>query len=84
MSIGELYSRIGMEKAPSAAAAKPLLALMLETFGRLPAEEESFLYQCFEITVETVENDCPTFALVHMLSDEDLAEHAAAEKEVEA
>ena len=87
MSIGEIYSRIGMENPPSGVAAKPLLALMLETFGRLPAEEESFLYQGFEITVETVENDCPTFALVHMLSEEDLAERAAAaaaEKEVEA
>ena len=60
---------------------------MLEAFGRLPAEEESFLYQGFEIAVETVENDCPTFALVHMLSEEDLSERAAAadaEKEVEA
>ena len=75
-----------MEKAPSNVATKPLLALMLETLGHLPVEEESFLYQNLEITVETVENDCPTFALVHMLSEEDLAERAAAaaEKEVEA
>ncbi|MBQ3483825.1 MAG: HlyC/CorC family transporter [Clostridia bacterium] len=79
MLMGNLYERIGLSAAPRAVAAKPLLSLMLETVGRLPAEEESFLYDCLEITVETVEDGRPTFVLVHSLDDEELAARLAAD-----
>lgn len=77
--VGNLYERIGLFTAPRAVAAKPLLSLMLETLGRLPAEEESFLYDRLEITVETVEEGRPTFVLVHCLDDEELAARLAAD-----
>ena len=57
---------------------------MLETLGHLPEEEESFLFDNLEITVETVEDKCPTRALVHILDEDELAERLAPEGEVEA
>ena len=83
--MGNLYERIGLSQAPRNVAAKPLLSLMLETLGKLPEQDESFLFDRLEITAETVENQCPTRALVHFLDDEQLAERKAAmEKEVQA
>ena len=77
MLVGNLYHRMGHGNAPRAVAAKPLLSLMLEQLGRLPDEEESFIYDGIEYTVDTVENACPTQVLVHILSEEDKAERAA-------
>ena len=86
MTVGTLYERIGLSEAPKALAAKPLLSLMLETLGRLPEEEESFVVDDLEFTVETVENQRPVRTFVHVLDEEELAARAAAatEKEVEA
>ena len=86
MLMGELYERIGLFAAPRAVAAKPLLSLMLETLGRLPAEEESFLYDCLDITVEAVHQGRPTYVLVHCLDEDELAARLAADAagEVEA
>lgn len=77
MLVGNLYHRMGHGTAPRAVAAKPLLSLMLEQLGRLPEEEESFLYDGIEYTVDTVCDGCPTRVLVHILSEEDKAERAA-------
>ncbi|MBE6604668.1 MAG: HlyC/CorC family transporter [Ruminococcaceae bacterium] len=77
MLMGDLYARIGVSDAPKQIAKKPLLSLMLETLGRLPAEEESFLIDELEFTVETVENQRPVRAFVHVLDEEDLAALAA-------
>ena len=86
MLVGTLYERIGLSEAPKALATKPLLSLMLETLGRLPEEEESFVVDDLEFTVETVENQRPVRTFVHVLDEEELAARAAAatEKEVEA
>ncbi|MBQ2772857.1 MAG: HlyC/CorC family transporter [Clostridia bacterium] len=86
MLVGTLYERIGLSEAPKALATKPLLSLMLETLGRLPKEEESFVVDDLEFTVETVENQRPVRTFVHVLDEEELAARAAAatEKEVEA
>ena len=80
MLVGNLYHRMGHGNAPRPVAAKPLLSLMLEQLGRLPGEEESFLYDGIEYTVDTVENGCPTRVLVHILSEEDKAERAASKE----
>ncbi len=85
MPVGELYERIGLAEAPVGSAAKPLLALMLESLGKLPAQDESFLFDTLEITAETIENQCPVRALVHVLDEEELNRRAAAAaEEVEA
>lgn len=84
--MGNLYERIGLTAAPRAVAAKPLLSLVLENFGKLPEAEDSFIYDCLEITVETVENQCPVRTYVHVLTEEELAERLSekADKEVQA
>ncbi|MBQ9802891.1 MAG: HlyC/CorC family transporter [Clostridia bacterium] len=83
--VGSLYERIGLSAAPRGVATKPLLSLMLETIGRLPEEEETFLIDDLEFTIETVENQRPVRAFVHVLDEEELAARAlaASEKEVQ-
>ena len=83
MLVGTLYERIGLSKAPKALAAKPLLSMMLETIGRLPELEESFVVDDLEFTVETVENQRPVRTFVHVLDEEELAARAAVAKESE-
>ena len=83
MLMSDLYARIGLSDAPRHIAGKPLLSLMLETLGRLPEEEESFLIDDLEFTVETVENQRPVRTLVHVLDEEDLAALAAKSREEE-
>ena len=58
---------------------------MLETLGRMPEQDESFLYDHLEFTVDTIEDGRPTFVIIHFLDDEALAERLAekTEKEVE-
>ena len=73
MLMSDLYTRIGLSDAPKHLASKPLLSLMLETLGRLPEEEESFLIDDLEFTVEAVENQRPVRTFVHVLDEEDLA-----------
>ena len=86
MLVGTVYERAGMGKAPRGLVSKPVITLVLEVLGRMPEQEESFLYDHLEITVDTVEDGRPTFVVVHFLDDEALAERLAAaeEKEVDA
>ena len=48
--------------------------MILETLGRLPEPEESFICDCLEITVEEMEGSRPTSVLVHSLDPEELEE----------
>ena len=84
--VGSLYERAGLYKAPRNIAAKPVITLILETLGRMPVQDEVFLYDHLEFTVDTVEDNRPTYVTVHFLDDEELAERLAAaeQKEVEA
>ena len=85
MLLGIVYERAGLYKAPRQIAAKPVISLMLETLGRMPEQDESFLYDHLEFTVDTIEDGRPTFVIIHFLDDEALAERLAekTEKEVE-
>ena len=86
MLVGTVYERAGMGKAPRGLNSKPLITLVLEALGRMPEQEESFLYDHLEITVDTVEDGRPTYVVVHFLDDEALAQRLAPaeEKEVDA
>ena len=86
MLVGTLYERAGMGKAPRGLVSRPLITLVLEALGRMPEQDESFLYDHLEITVDTVEDGRPTFVVVHFLDDEELAARLAPaeEKEVDA
>ena len=71
------YERMGIGEAPKRIAGKPLLSIMLEKLGRLPAEDEEFLYEDMKITAQSVVNGKPTEVLVQLLDEEALAEYKA-------
>ena len=92
LTVGEIYARMGLECPSRATADRPLLSVILERFGRIPEEEESFLFDRLDITVEQVENGRIVSVEIHLLSDEELEEleakkrgeeEAAPEKEEE-
>ena len=84
--MGTLYERAGLYKAPRGLVSKPVISLILETLGRMPEQDESFLYDHLEFTVDTIEDGRPTYVVVHFLDDEELAARLAPaeEKEVDA
>ena len=86
MLIGTVYERAGMGKAPRGLVSKPMISLVLESLGRMPEQDESFLYDHLDITVDSVEDGRPTYVVVHFLDDEARAARLAEaeEKEVEA
>ena len=77
MLVSDAYERMGIGEAPKRIAGKPLLSIMLEKLGRLPAEDEEFLYEDMKITAQSVVNGKPTEVLVQLLDEEALAEYKA-------
>jgi CBS domain containing-hemolysin-like protein len=78
MLVRDAYERMGIGVAPKHIAAKPLLSIMLEKLGRLPREDEEFLYEGMLIAPRNVEGGKPTEVLVHILDEEELAEYVSA------
>ena len=78
MLVRDAYERMGIGTAPKHIAAKPLLSIMLEKLGRLPREDEEFLYEGMLIVPRNVEGGKPTEVLVHILDEEELAEYVSA------
>lgn len=74
MLVGTAYERMGIGAAPRQIAAKPLLSFLLETLGRLPEEDESFVYDDLEFTAKTLVEGRVTEVIIHVLDEEDLAE----------
>ena len=79
MLVRDAYERMGIGVAPKHIAGKPLLSIMLEKLGRLPKEDEEFLYEGMLISPKTVVDGKPTEVLVHILDDDELAEYKAAQ-----
>lgn len=82
MTLSTLSEKIGIECPEARAADFPLISIVLENFGRLPEERETFIYHNLEFTIEEVENNRIVSVVVKLLTDEDLAE-LLAEKEAE-
>ena len=82
MTLGELAGRLGLEPPP--AADKPLIALLLEHFGKIPEEDDTFLYDRLEITVGPVEGGRIGTVDVHLLSEDELEARRAEENGEEA
>jgi len=77
MLVREVYERMGISPAPKRAAGKPLLSLMLETLGHLPAEDETFMYENLEITPKTVVDGRVSEVIIHILDEDDMLERLA-------
>ena len=80
MLTDEIYERMGIGEVPRSMAQKPLLSVMLEKLGRLPVEDEEFLYEGMKITPKSVVDGKPLEVLIQLLDEEELS--AMAEGEV--
>ena len=74
LKMGEIYKRLGINLRRSADYDRPLLSIVIEHFGRIPKEEDSFIYRNMEITVETVENNVIKNVVIRLLSPAEIAE----------
>jgi len=74
MKMGEIYQRLGLPLRRDAGFDKPLLSVVVEHFGRIPNEEESFIYRNMEITVNNIENGAIKNVIIRLLSAEESAE----------
>ncbi len=77
LTLGEICKRIGTKPTEARLAARPLLAILLEHFGRIPEEEAFFTLGDLEITVEAVEENRVTAVDIHLLSPETTPEEPA-------
>ena len=77
MLTGVVYERMGLPAAPASVASKPLISMLIEKLGHVPAEEEEIIIGNLEITVEDCENGSPLRVIVHVMDGEDLARLAA-------
>ena len=74
LKMGEIYRRLGVNLRRSFDYDRPLLSIVIEHFGRIPAEEEFFIYRNMEITVDTVENNLIKNVVIRLLSPAEIAE----------
>ncbi|MBQ7969245.1 MAG: HlyC/CorC family transporter [Clostridia bacterium] len=74
LRMGEIYRRLGVNLRRAADYDRPMLSIVIEHFGRIPEEEEVFIYRNMEITVETVENNVIKNVIIRLLSPAEIAE----------
>ena len=83
MLISEIYEKMGIGDAPKHMAHKPLLSVMLEKLGRLPVEDEEFLYEGMKITPKSIQDGKPLEVLVQLIDEEEAEEPAAVDQQKE-
>ena len=74
LTLGSVAERLSLDPPNGMAPDLPLLSLVLLHFGHMPEEDDSFLLDHWEFTVDTVENGQVNTVVIRLLSDEDLAE----------
>ena len=82
MLIKDVYERMGIGEAPKHMAQKPLLSVMLERLGRLPAEDEVFFYEGMKITPKSVTGGKPLEVVLQLLDGDEAESEAASAEEV--
>lgn len=82
LTVADIYRRIGIPAQGTKPPHRPILSILLQHFGRIPKEEDSFFYRNFEITVETVENNKVTSVILRLIDDAGGAEPAGRDKEL--
>lgn len=72
--VSNAYEKMGIGFAPRKYASKPILSFILETLGRLPVEDESFVYENLEITAKNFQDGKLKEVIFHVLDEDDLRE----------
>ena len=81
MTLGEACERMGTRCPRRQLANRPIISLLLEKFGHMPEEDESFVYFNMEFTVKKVENNRAESVIIHLLSEKDRFKPADTEAE---
>ena len=71
MLIGEIYKRMGIGRPPKNTAQKPLLSVILERMGRLPNEDEEFVFEEMKIVPKQITDGKPVTVTVQLVSEEE-------------
>ena len=74
LKMGEIYKRLGLNHRKDHDYDRPLLSIVIEHFGRIPKEEDSFIYRNMEITVDYVESNLVKNVVIRLLSPVEMAE----------
>ncbi len=74
LKMGEIYKRLGLNLRRDQDFDRPVLSIVIEHFGRIPEEEESFIYRNMEITVDVVERNLVKNVIIRLLSPAEIAE----------
>ena len=80
LKMGEIYKRLGLNHRRDLDFDRPLLSIVVDHFGRLPEEEEFFIYRNMEITVDSVENNLIKSVVIRLLSPAEIAELSGIDK----
>lgn len=73
MIVSEVFSRMNCETPETHIAVRPIISWIIETFGRIPDEGDSFTYKNIEITVDTVEAGRVRYVEMRIMSDSEIA-----------
>ncbi len=73
MTVKEAFSRMHLEIKESHIANRPVLSWVIETFGKIPDEGESFTYNNVEITVDTVEDGRVSYIEMRIMNESEIA-----------
>lgn len=74
LKMGEIYKRLGLNHRRDQDFDRPMLSIVIEHFGRIPKEEESFIYRNMEITVDVIESNLVKNVVIRLLSPAEIAE----------
>lgn len=73
MIISEAFAKMHCDAPKEHIAQRPILSWIIETFGKIPDEGDSFTYENIEITVDTVENGRVTHVEMRIMSESEFS-----------
>ena len=77
LNTGDAFERMGLDRPDDRIASHSIGVWVTEHFGRLPEEDESFIYENLEVSVEKVNKTRVITVIIHILDEDELAELTA-------
>lgn len=77
LTVSEVFERMNCDYPSDTHISKrPVLSWIIETFGRIPDEDESFIYKNLEITAKTVENNRVSEVEIRIIPEQELLDES--------